>query len=145
MTAYQTSGDHIASEVVDGELIVLNLLVGTYYSSLGAGKTLWSALVGGADMAVVIPFLAARSIDAAAFGTAAAAMIATFVADGVLVERIEAAPFDIAAISAALPSDPLVPPSIEAHQDMEDLLMLDPIHDVGDAGWPVRPDTGAPR
>jgi hypothetical protein len=26
--------------------------------------------------------------------------------------------------------------------DMQDLLLVDPVHDVGDAGWPHRPPAG---
>ncbi|MEH2387862.1 MAG: PqqD family protein [Nostoc sp.] len=29
-------------------------------------------------------------------------------------------------------------PSLKKYTDMQDLLLLDPIHDVDDAGWPVR-------
>jgi hypothetical protein len=32
---------------------------------------------------------------------------------------------------------------LEVFTDMEDLLLLDPIHDVGDAGWPM-PQTPPP-
>ncbi len=28
-------------------------------------------------------------------------------------------------------------PVLESYSDMQDLLLLDPIHDVDDAGWPV--------
>lgn len=32
-------------------------------------------------------------------------------------------------------------PTIENYTDMQDLLMLDPIHEVDVAGWPKKPET----
>ena len=32
------------------------------------------------------------------------------------------------------------PPAFEKFTDMEELLLLDPIHEVGDTGWPRKPD-----
>ena len=29
------------------------------------------------------------------------------------------------------------PPRLEKYSDLEDLLVLDPIHDVDEAGWPI--------
>jgi hypothetical protein len=36
------------------------------------------------------------------------------------------------------------PPSMSVYSDMEDLLLLDPIHDVDETGWPARPGDVAP-
>src|SRR5262245_26357185 len=35
---------------------------------------------------------------------------------------------------------PFAPPRLERHTDMQDLLVLDPIHDVGETGWPTPKD-----
>lgn len=36
------------------------------------------------------------------------------------------------------------PPVLEVFADMQDLLLLDPIHDIDEVGWPVaRPDSPA--
>jgi hypothetical protein len=38
------------------------------------------------------------------------------------------------------------PPTLESYNDMQDLLLLDPIHDVDDMGWPQKaPDAQATR
>lgn len=33
---------------------------------------------------------------------------------------------------------PFEPPVLEKYTDMQDLLLLDPIHEVDDTGWPKR-------
>ncbi len=36
-------------------------------------------------------------------------------------------------------------PTLSVYSDMEDLLLLDPIHDVDETGWPVRADATDPE
>ena len=37
-----------------------------------------------------------------------------------------------------------VPPSLHKYVDMQELLLLDPIHEVDETGWPsIKPDTPA--
>lgn len=38
------------------------------------------------------------------------------------------------------PHTPFGPPAYDRYTDMEDLLLLDPVHDVGVTGWPDSPD-----
>jgi hypothetical protein len=33
---------------------------------------------------------------------------------------------------------PYSPPKLSAYTDMQELLLLDPVHEVDDAGWPSR-------
>jgi hypothetical protein len=33
---------------------------------------------------------------------------------------------------------PFTPPALTKFTDMQDLLLLDPIHDVGSGGWPAK-------
>jgi hypothetical protein len=43
------------------------------------------------------------------------------------------------------PDKPLFnPPSLNKYSDMQELLLLDPIHDVDDAGWP-KPNPDPPK
>ena len=32
-------------------------------------------------------------------------------------------------------------PTLDRFDDLQGLLLIDPIHDVGDAGWPLLPQT----
>lgn len=43
-------------------------------------------------------------------------------------------------------SDEFQPPALESYTDMQDLLLLDPIHEVDEMGWPQKaPDARANR
>lgn len=56
---------------------------------------------------------------------------------------IRAAPDGQPRVALAVPARSSVEfsaPTISVYSDMEDLLLLDPIHDVDETGWPVRAD-----
>jgi hypothetical protein len=36
------------------------------------------------------------------------------------------------------PPKPFLAPQLTAHRDMQDLFLLDPVHDVAETGWPER-------
>ena len=65
---------------------------------------------------------------------------------GVLRARDGTAPAPAAAddapADAPAAKEPFRAPQIRAYTDMQDLLMIDPIHDVDETGWPVRRDPG---
>lgn len=139
MGGYALPGDHVAGEVVDNELIIMNLGAGIYYSAPGSGSLIWNALVSGVDMDAAIALLTEHAADPAAFEAGARAMVAMLLDSEAIVPRETPVPLDTASLLSALGAAPLGAPTIEAHRDMEDILMLDPIHDVGEAGWPLRP------
>ncbi len=57
------------------------------------------------------------------------------VAEGLIAE--DATPDDARRASEIpLPPQPWTPPTMTAYSDMADLFVLDPIHDVDEAGWP---------
>ena len=52
-------------------------------------------------------------------------------------------PGDLDQLAAAAPPRAPGDPMIESYDDMADLLLLDPVHEVGEQGWPVKPDQAA--
>jgi hypothetical protein len=39
--------------------------------------------------------------------------------------------------------EPFVAPLLAVHRDMQDLFLLDPVHEVGEAGWPEKQSQSA--
>lgn len=113
-------GDHVVGEVFDGEAIIINTVTGAYYSLPGEAAAVWTALANGATTA--------HAIHAAA-GTAAELVqevLAELVAEGLVVTE------------GAMPEPSLDrQPHLAKYSDMEELLLLDPIHDVAPTGWPI--------
>lgn len=125
-------------ETVDDEVIVINLDTGTYYSIMGTGAEIWRAVERGLSRGQLLDTMAH------AYGGERAAVIAAVNAflDDLMSHEIilvdEAGSEDIPAALNGPAARPFVPPTLAVHDNMADLLMLDPIHDVDEQGWPNR-------
>jgi hypothetical protein len=130
------------SEILDGELVVMNLKKGTYYSSEGVGAYLWQCIdqrVEPADIEAAL--VAAFNLPADRACADLDAFISVLRSEGLVrpadpQERLDGT-------ASAPSSSAYAPPDLKIYSDMQDLLLLDPIHDVGEAGWPTRPSTDA--
>jgi len=131
-TVFRPSGAEIIFRDFGEELVVANLNSGLFYSLVGSAGTIWTALVNG---------FTGRQI-AAAFQTEEAETIAKEVEAFIVVlmaeELLSAAPSAVAATSLPL-LDSFSKPTFERFDDLQGLLLLDPIHEVSEAGWPVVP------
>jgi hypothetical protein len=133
---YRVDEPSIVSETIDSEAVILDLRLGIYYSTRGTGAAIWAGLEGGASVDAIAEHLAAAFPDQAA---SAHDLTEAFVAE--LIEQRLIVPDDVPH-SVAVPLPELVglfaAPKLERYSDMEDLLLLDPIHDVELVGWPAR-------
>lgn len=131
---YSIDQPSVVSETIDGEAVILDLRSGAYYSTRGTGAAIWTWLEAGASVDAIIAHLAATFPDLAdTTRLATEAFVAELVAQRLVVPS-EAASVDVAL--AAFPAS-FAAPSLERYTDMDDLLLLDPIHDVDLVGWPV--------
>lgn len=126
----------VISEVLDGEAIIIDSRTGAYFSLDPNGTAVWEALdAPGAD-APVGTDVAVGALSMAEVATAAG--VEPSVVASVLGELCAAEL--IMVWGAAPPVDTAVSPSLTEYRDMEALLLLDPIHDVDAAGWPIARD-----
>jgi hypothetical protein len=125
----------IVYDVLDGQVLIIRSDTGAYYSLDGTAAEVWVAIMGGADEAGVVEALCQRYPTAAAdIETDVAAFLDQLLAESLLVEgEVPADEVEEAAIAA---SPHWAPPALEAFNDMRDLLLFDPIHEVGPEGWP---------
>jgi hypothetical protein len=132
----------VVGEIIDGEAVIMDLGSGHYFSTQGSGAEVWRAIEGGCDRAGVAVVLAERyEGDRAELNLAADRFIEELLAKGLIVEaeRATDAPLPPVLPSpvAGQPRHVFVAPVLDSYSDMEDLLLLDPIHDVNEAGWPM--------
>ena len=151
-THYRINSPAVIGEVLDGEAIIVNLDTGAYYSLDGAGAEVWKAAQTGATPSQLIELTMARYSGAPAEIVAGVtALVAELLAEGLFVPGT-----GMAAGMNPLPAasdgerQPFVKPILQKYTDMADLLLLDPIHDVDELGWPHTLDStsgpgGAPK
>ena len=135
---YRINPDQIVYETFDNEVLVINLDTGTYHSLTGASSRLWSMLVWGAPVeAIVTAMTQAHDHDRGLMAVAVQAFLARLAAENLIVPAAPGtvASQEIPAISAK--PTPFTDFELRTFTDMQDLLLLDPIHDVEEAGWPL--------
>jgi hypothetical protein len=135
----------VIHETIDGEVIAIDLATGSYYSLKGSAADAW-ALIGrpsGVDGRELLETLWAR-FDApeseleVAFG----AFLTELKAEQLVSVTKHAEPSPTTADTTSN-GDPgakvhFEPPLLEKFTDMQDLVLLDPVHEVGESGWPQR-------
>jgi hypothetical protein len=134
---YRVNAPHVINEVMDGEAVIINLASGDYFSLRGSGAFIWSALELHADVDAITAALAAAGMPPADAASGVDALIEQLASEGLIVGSEEVAPVDAPALAA--PKDQLDPPSLEKFTDMQDLILLDPVHEVDERGWPNAP------
>jgi hypothetical protein len=139
-SAFRVQQADVVLEAFEDETIAVNLGTGRYYSLDLIGAETLELLTSGRELGAVTAHLAARyATEPALVDT----MLREFAC-----ELLEQGLICLAATAeaTAFPERPtpvvgaFAAPSLSIFSDMEDLLLLDPIHEVGEAGWPVRRD-----
>lgn len=138
-TFFCVNEKQVAHETFDGETLAVNVETGTYYSLAGVGARIWDSLLGGTTAESVIETLSKiYAADRSEITSAVAAFIALLQSEN-LIRAGEPASGTVAVAPAHGGQEklPFSPPTMEVFSDMQDLLLLDPIHEVDEAGWPV--------
>jgi hypothetical protein len=138
---YTVNSPEVIEESVDGEVLIVHLGTGAYYSSDGAGEFIWRRIAAGHTGAGVAEALAGHfSLPAEAAAATVERMLGQYLEEGLLRERGERPVEEVEAPAAAAYAEPI----LNKYTDMEELLLLDPVHDVEEEGWPhARPDLAA--
>jgi hypothetical protein len=121
----------VSHECIDGEVVIINMQSGSYYSLLDFGAAVWQAIVAGTAQEALLARVAASYPQEEHAREETAAFLTALERDGLV--DLSAAPESMS--EAPLPAT-YATPRLETFTDLQDLLMLDPIHEVDAAGWP---------
>lgn len=138
--------DKVAHETIDNEVIIINLDTGTYYNLVNEALDIWQGLEAGATVDQIAEALCgAYSIAMDTSREAVDGFLESLLAEEILAPADAGAPPSVAFQLADRTGRTFTPPVLTTHTNMSDLLMLDPIHDVDEQGWPSAPplDAGA--
>ena len=135
---YRINGPEVIYENIDGELILVHMEKGAYYTTDEIGTMLWEMIASRCAVSEMREGIGAQ-YDATPQEIEAAigAFIVSLESEG-LVSRDDGA--DDRPMLRFVPSAtrrPFRAPGLLSYRDMQDMLALDPIHDVEAAGWPV--------
>ena len=115
------------------EVIIIHLNKGSYYNLENSAATIWRACLRGASLTEIATSLQAQHPAVEQLAEVVKDFIAELQQEELLRPSSELPP----EISPELPLCPVwSPPVLQKHTDMQDLLLLDPIHEVDEKGWP---------
>ncbi len=140
-TWLKPAGQNIVHEDFGDEMVIVNLDTGKYYSFNPVGAAIWASLVSGNMIKNIVE--ATHKLyagDQELIAQEVIQFLHQLQKEGLIVPTIEGQTGEAnTTISGEMGT--YVSPGYEVFTDMEDLLLLDPIHDVDETGWPHQPGT----
>ena len=138
---FRVASPDVMHEAIDGEVIVINLVSGNYYSLRGSGADVWALIHEPASRAEVVEALASRYDSAQSdLDQAVSSFVDELREEGLVADVADDAPLRADAL-ALLTEDgqkqAFQAPKLEKYTDLQDLVLLDPVHQVTETGWPA--------
>ncbi len=129
---YRVNTPNVVHEIIEGEAVIVNLANGLYYSVDRAGADIWALLEQGVAVADMVGALAARYTgERDQMQASVQAFLAQLEAEDLVVpdtsDTVTASPPPPPAVEGAYQAR-FEPPVLQKYSDMEDLLLLDPLH-----------------
>lgn len=133
----------VVHEIIDGEVVIVNLDRGDYYSLVKAGADIWEELTKGVARVDILENMVDR------YDTSREDMESAI---NELIEKLQLEELIVIEQTDDLPTTDTTnkqienngnqeklsfeKPTLQKYTDMEELLALDPIHEVDEMGWP---------
>jgi hypothetical protein len=128
----------VVHEIIDGEAVIVNMANGKYYSIDKVGADIWGLIENGANLSQIIEIVS-HLYEGSRDGieTSIKRLIAEMEEEALILAKESTD--STAYTPAPAPSRQKLQfedPILHKYTDMEELLLLDPIHDVDETGWP---------
>ncbi len=139
-TTWHQVAPQVVREVFDDEVIIINMESGNYFSLNATGAYVWSLIEAGFAVDVIVGRVRSDFEGADAFAAQSVKdLLDQMLREGLIVPGAGPAPTP-SPVSNPATKKPFETPTLAVYTDMQELLLLDPIHDVDETGWPQRQD-----
>lgn len=140
LTHFAVNRPSVVSETVDGETIIVNLDTGCYYDVNHVGSYIFDLIQRGATSDQLVPWVTSRyEVDPDTAQRAVDGLVEQLLAEQIILsETLQSPDGGMSLVEEPGPQEPrsFVMPVLNGHTDMQDLLLLDPIHDVSEDAPP---------
>ena len=136
---FRINSPKIVHEIVDGEAVIINMDVGHYYSADQAGAVIWDRIARVASVEDVVDAVEMRytgsreQIEGAVSEFLKELQREDLIVTTTAPEKLTG---DRRNAQETIKKAAFVAPTLNKFTDMEYLLLLDPIHEVDESGWP---------
>lgn len=135
---FRVNHPQVINETIDGEAIMINLVTGSYYSLDSVGGEVWGLVEQSLSVDDIVTELGRRYEASDDAIRSAVENLLDQLHREQLVEHDHAPPSSPSAPTEPPPAArvPFRAPRLEKFTDMQDLILLDPVHEVDSRGWP---------
>lgn len=142
---YCVNEPRIAHQTLDNETIIIDFKTGIYYSARSEAMLIWRAICEGYSLEIISEFIATHSRNESQLILEQVKEFVSFLLDQKLIFEVMSGQ-DSSEPGSTIPQGFFINPEIlakgfsqpvlEIHSDMQELLLLDPVHDINGKGWP---------
>jgi Coenzyme PQQ synthesis protein D (PqqD) len=142
MSAYMIDKSRFVFEQFDKEMVLINLDDGLYFNVSDTGTEVLRLLEQGLSVAEVLDELTAHYSNTDELPALVEGFVAELEEQGILLPQPQGAPMNSQSAELAAARNGtkkcFAPPVLTRFDDMQEILLLDPIHQVSEQGWPNR-------
>lgn len=124
-------------ERLDGEVIVLDMLTGKYFSLDGCAADIWTMIHFGLHRSSWDVQLRSAYGQSTSF-PGIDEFVAQLMELGLITPDDQSPGAQVGELPADRQRDKWTKPILHSYDDLTDLLLIDPIHDTSEEGWPSR-------
>lgn len=136
---FQINRPDVIDEIFDDEVVIVNLKSGNYYSLEHVGAAVWSMIESGATRDEIVRSITERyAASYSEVENAIEHLLQEFQEEELVIAAqtsVSNGNFNLGVIKFGRGFEP---PILHKYMDMQELLLLDPIHEVDETGWPRR-------
>ena len=139
---FKINQSNIVHQTIEGEVVIINLNTGDYYSLVNVGVRIWNLLEKTATVDYIVNVLNNEFISN---GVNIAEIVTQFINELEKESLVVSLEIDSDEQSSTVENNsndnnsdklPFEIPSLQKFSDMQELLLIDPIHEVDEMGWP---------
>lgn len=137
--SYAINTSKITHELIDGEVVIINFDSGNYYCLNKTGADIWEFIQRHFPIADMVAALSQKYTASQEDIRSSLHEIMTKLQDEMLIIAYEGNGESNPSKTEVSSSDQKVPfeaPLLQKFDDMQELILLDPIHEVDESGWP---------
>lgn len=145
LTRVKINAPLVVHETIDGEVVIVNFGNGTYYSLVDTGGVIWQSIEDGLGIQEIADELQGRyDAERSEIERAVRQLIGEMIREEIVLPAAADGPEQLnrsaTTASSHQPNEraEFALPVLQKYTDMEGLLLIDPIHEVDDSGWPNR-------
>jgi hypothetical protein len=128
--------DSVSLERLNGEVIIISFSTGQFYSAKGSGADVLSMFKAGLPSESILQMLSAHYSTFEYEHSGLDLFISSLLEVGIIKETIETIETETFQLPNDLARSLWSKPELMTHDEIHGLLLVDPIHETNDEGWP---------